>query len=768
MQMETAQPFGKYLLLECVAVGGMAEIFRAKTVGADGFEKEVAIKRILPSYSEDDGFVTMFKDEAKIAAQLDHANIVKIFDFDEVDGDYYIAMELIRGTDLKRLLEVCDKNHKRFTFTQICYIIIETAKALDYAHKRTAPDGSPLNIVHRDATPHNIMVSFDGDVKLMDFGIAKAASRATKTRAGTVKGKCAYMSPEQARGKPLDGRSDMFSLGILTWEMLTGRRLFSGGSDFDVLSKVLKSEIVDPREFDANIPEELALIVLKMLERDRDHRFVDCGEMMQTLNGFLYGNCADVHNPQLGYYVQCLSDVHGHRPGELPDYYPAAPEDEVPDLSEEKTQMLSIEEMEAKLGSLDAPRSPQNDFDQIQNSAKTMPLDQERVDAFLQQQNLMAPPPQMMPPQYAQAPGMSPYGPVPTYGQMPGMPPGMMPYGQPPPQKSNVALIVAIAVVFLLIIGGAVGAWFYISKNKAAPEPATAAKETKEDPRNGAAEAAPVSYVTIKTMPPGAFVSINGRPQPNQTPIFGYQANIGDSLKLAFSMEGYESANAERRLIQQNQTIEVELIAIVKEPDEVADNGSSDTGDETNSDDGNGGTTDIGGDAAGSEVGTLVINSDPKGSSVKIDGKALDGVTPLTVPDLPLNKELSIAVNPKSRKFHSVTRAYSLVSTGENVLTITHKEREESESVSSGSDTADSRGSGSGPAEITLNAIPWGQAYLDGKKLGTTPKKLDVEPGKHELEISFPAKQKKVNKTIKVKAGSKSSYTYDFNTDKWR
>src|SRR5690606_12103241 len=242
------------------------------------------------------------------------------------------------------------KTNKRFTTTQILFMVIETAKALDYAHKRTAPDGTPLNIVHRDVTPHNVMLAFNGDVKLMDFGIAKAASRATKTRAGTVKGKCAYMSPEQARGKPLDGRSDMFSLGIIMWELLSGRRLFAGGSDFDVLSKVLKSEIQNPRSIDSNVPEEVARICMKMLDRDRDSRYIDCGEALQDLNAYLYGQCADAHNHQLGYYVQCLSEVSGHSPDELPNYQPGASggqdfEDE--DLSGEATQMLSLDEMQA-------------------------------------------------------------------------------------------------------------------------------------------------------------------------------------------------------------------------------------------------------------------------------------------------------------------------------------------------------------------------------------------------------------------------------------
>jgi tRNA A-37 threonylcarbamoyl transferase component Bud32 len=299
------QAFGRYVLTQKIAMGGMAEIFRAKSLGAEGFEKVVVIKRILPHFSEDEGFVTMFKDEARVAAHLSHANVVQIFDFDEAEGLFYIAMEYVEGQDLKRVLDFGAKKTQPLSIAQAVHIIIEAALGLHYAHTRLV-DGEPLNIVHRDVSPHNIMVSFSGEVKIMDFGIAKAASRSTKTSVGTVKGKCAYMSPEQARGKPLDARSDMFALGICLWEMLTGKRLFVGESDFETLNNVLKAEVPAPSELNPEVPKELDAIVLKALARDRDNRQADCGAFAGELRRWYYSTVADPDAASLKPYMHDL------------------------------------------------------------------------------------------------------------------------------------------------------------------------------------------------------------------------------------------------------------------------------------------------------------------------------------------------------------------------------------------------------------------------------------------------------------------------------
>lgn len=299
------QQFGRYILTAKIAMGGMAEIFRAKSIGAEGFEKVVVIKRILPHFSEDEGFVTMFKDEAKVASHLNHANVVQIFDFDEVDNLFYIAMEYVEGCDLKRVLDQGAKLGKPLSIAQAVYIMIEASKGLDYAHKRIV-DGQPLNIIHRDVSPHNVMVSFNGEVKIMDFGIAKAASRSTKTRVGTVKGKCAYMSPEQARGRTLDPRSDLFALGVCMWEMLTGKRLFVGESDFETLNNVLKAEVPPPSELNPEVPKELDAIVLRALAREVDDRQKDAGGFVNELNRWFFSAVPDPEAVNLNGYMHEL------------------------------------------------------------------------------------------------------------------------------------------------------------------------------------------------------------------------------------------------------------------------------------------------------------------------------------------------------------------------------------------------------------------------------------------------------------------------------
>jgi serine/threonine protein kinase len=229
--------YGRYVLEERIAMGGMAEIFRAKTA-TEGFEKRVCIKRVLPHFLEDEEFVTMFRDEARTAAKLQHANVVQVFDFGEEDGALFLAMELVDGNDLRRIMDASRKKRVAIHIGEAVQIAIDMCRGLHHAHG--------LGVVHRDVSPHNVLVSKVGEVKVTDFGIARAAERATHTSTGIVKGKVAYMSPEQAQGLPFDHRLDQFATGIVLWEMLTGTRLFTGDSDVFILKKVLACEIPAP------------------------------------------------------------------------------------------------------------------------------------------------------------------------------------------------------------------------------------------------------------------------------------------------------------------------------------------------------------------------------------------------------------------------------------------------------------------------------------------------------------------------------------------
>ena len=220
--MKKPAKFGKYWLLERINVGGMAEVFKAKSYGVEGFEKLIAIKRILPSIAEDEDFITMFIDEAKIAVQLNHANIAQIFDLGKIDESYFIALEFVHGKDLRTIWDRHKRRGLRLPIPMSVYVISRVLEGLDYAHRKKNAGGEELNIVHRDVSPQNVLVAYEGEVKIIDFGIAKAANKASKTQAGILKGKFGYMSPEQVRGLPLDRRADIFSAGIILYELLTG------------------------------------------------------------------------------------------------------------------------------------------------------------------------------------------------------------------------------------------------------------------------------------------------------------------------------------------------------------------------------------------------------------------------------------------------------------------------------------------------------------------------------------------------------------------
>ncbi|MFI5308379.1 MAG: protein kinase, partial [Polyangiales bacterium] len=283
-------PFGKYYLLERVNVGGMAEVFRAKATGVEGFERMVAVKRILPSIAEDEEFITMFIDEAKIAVQLTHANVAQIFDLGRVDDSYFIALEYVHGKDLRAMFNRGRARGEQIPVPMACYVIMKLCEGLDYAHNKRDAGGQFLNLVHRDVSPQNILVSYEGEVKIIDFGIAKAAGKAGRTQAGILKGKFGYMSPEQVQGLEIDRRSDVFGVGICLYELLTGERLFVGESDFATLEKVRKVDIMPPSTYNRRIPEELEQIVLKALARDRDLRHQTAMQLHDELQGFMYGS----------------------------------------------------------------------------------------------------------------------------------------------------------------------------------------------------------------------------------------------------------------------------------------------------------------------------------------------------------------------------------------------------------------------------------------------------------------------------------------------
>ena len=279
---------GRYQLLRRLATGGMGEIYLARTTGAGGFEKRVIIKTILPHLARQQEFVTKFLDEGRIVVQLTHGNIVPVFDMGEEDGEYFIAMEYVPGLDLRAILKRLQAREQRLPIELALYVATELCKGLGYAHRKTDDDGNPLDIVHRDVSPSNVLVSREGEVKIIDFGIARAAGKVAETASGRIQGKCCYMSPEQARGRPLDARSDIFSTGVLLYEMLTLVRPFEGRSDLESLELVRQCEADPPGVLRPAIPEEVDAIVARAMAPKPDQRYQTIDEMHVELQQELY------------------------------------------------------------------------------------------------------------------------------------------------------------------------------------------------------------------------------------------------------------------------------------------------------------------------------------------------------------------------------------------------------------------------------------------------------------------------------------------------
>jgi serine/threonine protein kinase len=280
-ELESTDRIGPYLLVKRVATGGMAELYLSDYVRQDGFRKTVAVKRILPHLAENPDFIKMFTREARLAALLHHPNVVQIFDYGKIGNAYFIAMEYIDGKNLGEMLWTLKHG---LPIEASIYILSETCKGLDYSHSRKDDKtGEALNIVHRDISPQNLLISYQGEVKISDFGISKARSEPSFTQAGVIKGKLSYLSTEQALGEPVDGRADIFALGLVFHETLTGKRVFQFANDLEAIRAIPKMEVEPLINVRPDVPEELNRIVMKCVERDKDSRYQSASELHADL-----------------------------------------------------------------------------------------------------------------------------------------------------------------------------------------------------------------------------------------------------------------------------------------------------------------------------------------------------------------------------------------------------------------------------------------------------------------------------------------------------
>jgi TonB family protein len=299
--------FGQYVLTEKIATGGMAEVWKARMRGVEGFQKIVAIKKILPHLSDNQDFIEMFVDEAKLAAQLNHNNIIHIYDLGKIQSSYYIAMEYIDGYDLKTILRRGEERGNPMTVELALFIASKLASALDYAHRKKDFEEKEMGLVHRDVSPQNVLVSQEGDIKLCDFGIAKAASKASHTQAGALKGKLQYMSPEQAWGRSIDRRSDIFALATVLFEMLTNRKLFTGDNELSILEQVREARVQPPSLHNDEVTPEIDKIVIKALQKDPANRYQTAGEMARDLDAILYSFKPTPTSADLAIYMHRIS-----------------------------------------------------------------------------------------------------------------------------------------------------------------------------------------------------------------------------------------------------------------------------------------------------------------------------------------------------------------------------------------------------------------------------------------------------------------------------
>lgn len=321
------KPFGKYHLLERIGSGGMAEIWKARAAGPDGFEKLLVVKKILPRYANDRAFVKMLIAEAKVTSLLQHPNIIQIFELGEIDGCYYIAMELVDGADLLSVLSRCTLDKLRVPTEIALYIVAEVCKGLAHAHAATDAEGRPLNIVHRDVSPSNILLSLSGDVKIMDFGVAAAdigPSHPVEPDRPSLKGKLGYMSSEQVAGLPIDRRSDVFALGVILFECLTLKRLFVGKTDVQTLLNIREANVDRKFKRHSYIPKPIRSLLRKALAKDPDERFATATDLQEAILDYLFDNRLRVSARSVSSFLNQVIRPTPRRPPTAPSLRPTA------------------------------------------------------------------------------------------------------------------------------------------------------------------------------------------------------------------------------------------------------------------------------------------------------------------------------------------------------------------------------------------------------------------------------------------------------------
>lgn len=343
----------RYRVIERLEAGGMAEVFRGEATSLQGFKKPVAIKRVLPHLAQNKNFIAMFLDEARLGARLNHANIVTVFDIGAADNTYFIVMEFVDGANLKTLMEGLRKQGRRFPMKEAIYICMEACRGLSYAHEMVDEEGRALNIVHRDVSPPNIMITKRGEVKLTDFGLAKATTQLEKTDPGVVKGKFSYLSPEAALGQPVDARADVFALGVVLWEMLAGRRLFLGETDYQTVKLVQQAKVPSLRRLNPEVDQDFEQVLEKCLARDPNLRFQSARDFGDALASYLFSHKLKVTSYDIANLVKSAVSAKEKKPTQDQSIIDRL-------IQEELLAFTSLDDMEDPLSPGAKPLSPED------------------------------------------------------------------------------------------------------------------------------------------------------------------------------------------------------------------------------------------------------------------------------------------------------------------------------------------------------------------------------------------------------------------------
>ncbi len=380
----------QFRIIERLDKGGMAEVFRGISESMKGFKKSVVIKRILPSLAKNQKFVAMFLDEARLSLSLQHANIVHVFDIGKSDNTFFLVMEYVDGCNLRAVMDYFANQRRRIPIPEALYIMTECCKGLAYAHQLDNPEtGEPLGIVHRDISPPNLLLSKNGEVKLVDFGLAKANTQLEETDQGVVKGKFSYLSPEAAQGAEVDHRADIFAVGIILWEMFTGSRLFYGDTDFATVEAVREAHVPSIAAVNPWVEPELEAVVRKALAREPADRYQDAADLGDALTHYLFSRGMKVGARNVAGLVTDVREARVRDSGATPSLVDAVIQQEMDNV------MSLLDEPSAARPTAEQPRPQRAEADLIDTSnwATELGLDDDDVPHFLAEPEPPAPAP---------------------------------------------------------------------------------------------------------------------------------------------------------------------------------------------------------------------------------------------------------------------------------------------------------------------------------------------------------------------------------------